>query len=89
MLNYFPLPISDSPIPPKQRTRLLKPLLDKCYEKLKGVSPQFAQLPLTLILKLWDTEDPTFRPSEFDQVRSMVDSWGSRETNLEMNYSPN
>ena len=76
MLNYFPHPILDSAIPPKQRTRLLKPLLDKCYEKLKRVSPQFAQLPLTLILKLWDSEDPTFRPNEFDQIRSMVDSWG-------------
>ncbi len=76
MLSYFTLPILDSPILPEQRTRLLKPFLAKCYEKLRTISPQFSQLPLTLILKLWDTEDSTFSHSEFDEIRSIVNSYG-------------
>lgn len=60
--------------------------MDKCYEQLRTIPQKYHQIPLTLILMLWDEMNPQSRISDYDEIRSGIESSGIMGSELRTEY---
>lgn len=71
-----------TPIPTEQRTKLLKPFLVQCYDKLKEIPLNNSPIPLSTILMLWDKNNPLYERDESGKLRSEINSVGIKGNEL-------
>jgi hypothetical protein len=69
-------------IPTEQRTKLLKPFLVQCYDKLKEIPLNNSPIPLSSILMLWDKNNPLYESDESGKLRSEINSVGIKGNEL-------
>lgn len=67
-----------SPIPEKDRTKLLKPFIEKCFGKLRGFpAPNpLTQLLITQLLNLWNKTHPGYEEEIFVSARQRISEAG-------------